>query len=288
MKDIKGKVALVTGGGSGIGRALCLELAAEGAKVVVADIIEANAQKVADAINADGGTAIAVAADVCERSSIAAMKAAANAAFGPVQLLFSNAGATQFEALTDMSTSDIDWIMQVNLMGATNCLISFLPDMIAAGEGHVVATASMAGLLPAWIPLHAPYSAAKAGIIGLMLNMRLELADHGVSCSVLCPGPTQSGMKDNNASYRPARFGGPGEGPVKVPEKFFVDPNVKLNFRPAEDVAKMVIRAVRDDYPMIVTDPNDRAHFERTYVDMVRGAFDRTDAFERDRAAGTV
>ena len=149
MTQISGKVALVTGGGSGIGRGLALALAADGAKVVVADIIKENADKVAGVIKKAGGSAVALACNVCERAAVRKMTDEANQAFGRVSLLFANAGATSFKPFTAMAENDIDWIIQVNLMGVTNCLMAFLPDMIAAHEGHVIATASMAGLLPA-------------------------------------------------------------------------------------------------------------------------------------------
>ena len=131
---------------------------------------------------------MAIHCDVCERASIKQMKAEANAALGPVQLLFANAGATSFDPLMEMSDDDVDWILQVNLMGVMNTTRAFLPDMMAAREGHVVATASMAGLLPGWIPVHVPYSAAKAGIIGLMMNLALEMEDYNVHTTSYCPG----------------------------------------------------------------------------------------------------
>ena len=222
MTEIAGRVALVTGGGSGIGKALAKALAAEGASVVVADIISDNAQAVATEITSLGGRAIAVACDVCERDSIRQMKAKANAAFGSVTLLVANAGATSFERLTDMSDANVDWIIQVNLMGVTYTIQAFLPDMIAAQQGgHILTTASMAGMLPAWVPMHAPYSAAKMGIIGLTLNLGIELAEHRIGATTYCPGGVATGMKDNNERYRPQRFGGPGPGPVRVPEGFF-------------------------------------------------------------------
>lgn len=279
MTEIAGKTAVVTGVGSGIGRALALALATQRARVVIADIMADNAKAVAAEIRAKGGEATAFSCDVSDRTSVQDMKQAANAAFGRVSLLFANAGVTSFERLTDMSPNDIEWIMQVNLMGVTHCVTAFLPDMYAAGDGHIVATASLAGLLPSWVPYHAPYSAAKAGIIGLMLNLRTEAAEHGVGCSVLCPGGVQSGMKENNARYRPQRFGGPDEGPVKIPENFFAD--VKLKFRPPEDVAQMVLRAVRANRAMIVTDPSNRQIFMDTYFKIVQDAFDDVDAFER-------
>lgn len=282
MTSIAGKVALVTGGGSGIGRGLALELAKEGASVVVADIILDNARAVVDQIKAQGGAAVAVTCDVCEREAVEEMKAAANAAFGPVSLLFANAGATSFEKLTDMSDADVDWIYQVNLMGVTYCMQAFLPDMIAARDGHVVATASMAGLLPAWIRDHAPYSAAKLGVVGLMLNLGMELQEFGVGSTVYCPGGVATGMKDNNAKYRPARFGGPGEGSVHVPEGHLK--KIQASFLSPEQVAPMVMRAVRNNRAIVVDHADQRSLFHDTYTRLVEQAFDDVEVYENELA----
>ena len=146
MTEFAGKVAVVTGGGSGIGRGQVMALANEGASVVVADIIKENADRVAAEVQQAGGTAVAVACDVSDRDSVKKMKAEANDALGPVSLLFATAGVTWFDRLTDMSEKNVDWVIQVNLMGTMYCMQAFLPDMIEAREGHVVATASNAGL----------------------------------------------------------------------------------------------------------------------------------------------
>lgn len=280
MQNFKGKTALVTGGGSGIGRGLVMALADEGARIVIGDIVLENAEAVAAKIRAEGGEAIAVCCDVSDRSSVERMKAEANAAFGSVLLLFANAGVTSFEKFTDMSTSSIEWIIQVNMMGVTHCLSAFLPDMIAAGEGHVVATASAAGLNPAWVPCHVPYSGAKMGIIGTILNLRQELATQGVGATVLVPFGVNTAMKDKNESYRPQKYGGPRQEPVKIPEDFFQE--ISLNFRSPDEVAQMVLCGVRNNRPMVVTDASQRQTFQRTYVDLVMSAFDDAEAFERD------
>lgn len=107
MTEPGGKAALVTGGGSGIGRALAKALAAEGASVVVADILPENAQQVASEITRAGGSALAVACDVSDRASVRDMKGQANAAFGPISLLFANAGVTSVERLTDLSPDEV-------------------------------------------------------------------------------------------------------------------------------------------------------------------------------------
>jgi NAD(P)-dependent dehydrogenase (short-subunit alcohol dehydrogenase family) len=192
MTEILGKAAVVTGGGSGIGMGLAKELARQGASLAVADINLGKAEKVVAEIVAAGGKAFAVHCDVCERSSIAQMKEQAVAKLGPIQLVFANAGATSFTPLADMSDDDVDWIVQVNLMGVMYTTRAFLGEMIKAGEGHICATASMAGLLPGWIPEHVPYSAAKAGIIGMMMNLALELKQYNIHTTSYCPGGVAS------------------------------------------------------------------------------------------------
>jgi len=278
MTEIAGRTAVVTGGGSGIGRGLALALAKAGASVAVADIRRENARTVADEVRALGAQAIAVHCDVCDRESVRAMKAEIAHSLGPASLLFANAGATSFERLNEMSDNDVDWIIEANLLGVINCLLAFYPDMVNARDGHVFATASAAGLLPSWVPLHAPYSGAKMGVIGTLLNLRGEASQAGVGCTVFCPGGVESGMKDHNASYRPDRFGGPQEGGVKVPEGFLQS----VNFRPAEEVAELCLQAVRSNRAMVVTDGAMRATFRESYVDLVMSAFDDIDEFDRN------
>ena len=286
MTDIKGRNAVITGGGSGIGMALAKELAREGAAIAVADIIIENAEKVAAEIRATGGNAIAIHCDVCERDSIARLKQAAASALGPITLLFANAGATSFERLTDMSNADVDWIIQVNLMGTSYCLQQFLPDMIAAGQGgHVVATASMAGMMPAWVPNHAPYSAAKLGIIGMMLNLHMELSEYSIGTTSYCPGGVATGMQQNNERYRPLRFGGPGPGPVKVPNDFV---HQNLSFLPPEDIAPIVIRAVRNNRRIVFDHSDQRQTWIETYQKLVLQAFDDIAEYESGRSQGAA
>lgn len=274
MTEIAGKAAVVTGGGSGMGRGIALQLAKEGAKVVVADIIEANAEKVAQEIRDRGGEAIGLACDVSDRASVRAMKAKANAAYGPILIVIPNAGATSFKQMKDIDDSEIDWIIQVNLMGVLNFIQIFLPDMLAAGEGHFVASASVAGFIPTLAPDHVPYTAAKMGIIGAMLNLRRELEGTGVESTVFTVASIQSNMGANNSTYRPARFGGPYEEKIEIP----------ANFKPAprkdpEEVAPMVTFAIRHNRPMLISDPIHRKNFEEQYLPIAMQAFDDVDAF---------
>lgn len=277
MTSVAGRTAFVTGGGSGIGRGLALELAAKGAKVVIADILPDNAQNVAREIDALGGHALALVCDVTDMTSLAQAKQAATERFGPVSLLFANAGATSFERITDMSDDDIDWILHANLVGVLNCVKTFYPGMVAAGDGHICATASTAGLLPSWIPYHAIYSGAKMGIIGMMLNLAIEAREYGVGVTAFVPHGVVSGMKANNARYRPTRFGGPGEGEVQIPQG--AQWHAEVKFRPAELVGQLVVKAVEEDRPMVISDGEIRATFDETYCRIVHEAFDFADAF---------
>lgn len=281
MTEIRGKAAVVSGGGSGIGMGLAKELARQGAAVAVSDILLDNAKKVADEINASGGKAIALHCDVCERESIRRMKAEATAALGTIQLVFANAGATSFDPLMEMSDDDVDWILQVNLHGVMNTVRAFLPEMMEAREGHLCATASIAGLLPGWVPHHAPYSAAKAGIIGLMLNLGLELKEYNIHTTTYCPGGVATGMKDNNARYRPARFGGPGEGEVHIGESN-EEAQSSLKFYLPEAVAPIVLNAVRNNRPFAFDHAEQRRLFRETYSSVVEACYDDIEVWEKE------
>ena len=280
MTEIKG-AAVVTGGGSGIGMGLAKQLAKQGVAVAVADIILDNARRVTDEIRAAGGKAVAIHCDVCERDSIKQMKSEATAALGFIKLVFANAGATSFDPLMDMSDADVDWIVQVNLMGVLNTTRAFLPDMMAAKQGHITATASMAGLLPGWIPVHVAYSAAKAGIIGAMLNLSLEMKEYGIRTTVYCPGGVATNMKANNSLYRPPRFGGPSEGAVNVPKASFQ--GKPPAFYPPEAVAPIVLRAVQNNRPFVFDHAEQRRIFRETYSGVVEACYDDIDAYEREQ-----
>lgn len=278
MTDISGRVALVTGGGSGIGRALAISLAEKGSPVIVADIALERSSAVAEEIKAAGGKAFAVACDVSDRASVGQMRDAAIAAFGPPTLIFANAGVTAFDPIEDMTPSDIDWIIEVNLFGVIHCIEAFLPDLKAAGGGHFVATSSMAGLIPQRIPFHAPYVAAKMGIIALMLSMNTDYAKDGIGFTVLCPGGVTGRMAES-PTVRPDRFGGPG-APMGSHEEVIVRNNIQ--FRPAEEAAAMTLRAVENNREMVLTDHLRRDFFSQLYVGAVTQAFDDAEAFQQE------
>jgi short-subunit dehydrogenase len=193
-------------------------------------------------------------------------------------LLFANAGATSFDQIENVSDEIMDWIIQVNLMGVSNCAQIFLPDMIATGDGHIMATSSMAGLIPDLVGEHAHYAAAKLGVLGLFLSLRKELQDR-VGTTVLCPGGVKTQMA-SSGSYRPERFGGPFQRTRGAPSYH----KVQL-FRPPKEVAEMVLQAVRKNRSVVVTDDSYRQVFVNQYVNPVLEAFDDVVAFDSNGSA---
>jgi NAD(P)-dependent dehydrogenase (short-subunit alcohol dehydrogenase family) len=283
MTEIHGRVAFVTGGGGSIGGAIAKALAAEGAAVAVADILPDHAHEVVNEITAAGGTAVPVICDQSDRASLRRAKEEANEALlGPVTLLFAIAGASSWQRLDETSDDDVDYMFGVNQMGVVDSLRVFVPDMIEAGGGHVLGTASVAGLSPAALPYHSLYSSAKLAVVGLMMGIEYELAEVGIRSTVLIPSGVVTKMSQSLPRYRPQRFGGPIEGPIVAPDvvrRIFEEQ--QRVWRPAEEVAEMVLLAVRENYPIVVTDSLDRNVFQETYVNALMAAFDRVEAFER-------
>lgn len=182
----KGKIAIVTGGGSGIGRSLSQELAALGAIVVVADIDGSRAERVAEAINARAGHAAAAAVDVTNADQVQWLIDDAAARYGRIDYLFNNAGIALLAEARDMTVSDWQRLLAVNVHGVVHGVAVAYPRMAAQGFGHIVNTASMAGLIPA--PAMAAYGLSKHAVVGLSTSLRVEAAGLGVKVSVACPG----------------------------------------------------------------------------------------------------
>lgn len=186
LRSFAGKVAVVTGGGSGIGRALALRLAREGARVVVADIDEADAAETAHQATAAGGEAIAFRTDVTDREAVEALAEAVFARYGATHVLCNNAGVVVYGGLEAATWRDWQWVLGVNLWGVIHGLLAFVPRMIARGAGgHVVNTASMAGLVAS--RGLGVYTTSKYAVVGLSEALARDLAPHGIGVTVVCP-----------------------------------------------------------------------------------------------------
>lgn len=192
LRGFRGAGAIVTGGASGMGAALCRELARRGARVTVADRNLEGAQQVASGIAAAGGTVRAAAVDVAQAGQVQALVEASVTEHGRLDYLFNNAGIGFAGDVRDTSLEQWRQVVDVNLMGAIHGVAAAYPLMVRQGWGHIVNTASGAGIVP-FAPL-APYCAAKFGVVGLSTALRQEAAPLGVRVSVVCPGSVATGI----------------------------------------------------------------------------------------------
>lgn len=187
MKSLADQVAVVTGAASGVGRGIAQVLAAEGAKVAIADVNESGAQDAASALTRDGHEAVAVSVDVADRASTDAMAAAVTGAFGGIDILAANAGIYPMVRLADMDDAEWDRVMAINVKGALHAIQSCLPSMLGRGGGRIVLTSSVTGPITGY-PGFAHYGASKAAMLGMMRSIALEFARRGVTINAVLPG----------------------------------------------------------------------------------------------------
>jgi len=200
MKRLEGKVSIVTGGGSGIGRGISLRFAAEGSKVTVAEIISKNGKETVSMIKDAGGEAIFVETDVSRASDIEKMVKSTIEAFGAIHILCNNAGILSLEPplISELTEEVWDRTMAVNLKGVYLCCKYVVPEMIKTGGGSIVNIASTAGLVKS--PNFA-YAASKGGVISFTRSLAMQCAPYSIRVNVLCPGATytpglQAAMRD--------------------------------------------------------------------------------------------
>ncbi len=196
MELVSGQVAVVTGGASGIGRACALAFARRGLDVVVADLNEARMEATAAELRALGVRAQAIRCDVSRDADVELMAREAISVMGRVDLLMSNAGVLVGGPPEQVPMQDWEWIVQVNLLGVIRCGRALLPHMLERGSGHIVNTASFAGLV-AHNPLTIPYDTTKHGVVGFSAGLALYAKPKGVGVSVLCPGYVTTNLSEN-------------------------------------------------------------------------------------------
>jgi NAD(P)-dependent dehydrogenase (short-subunit alcohol dehydrogenase family) len=268
MEDLGGKVAVITGGASGIGRAVADRAAAEGMRLVLGDIEEAPLAAAVDALTAAGAEAIGVRTDVSERASVEALRDAALDRFGAVHLVHNNAGIGLGGPIWEVSEEDWRWILGVNLWGVIHGVATFTPLLMEQGEGHIVNTASIAGLIAA--PFLGPYNATKQAVVAISetLFKDLQAVASPVGVSVLCPGFVQTRIAEserNRPDWAPDRD---VEGAMAV--RGVVQNLVDSGIAPAA-VADRVIDAVRTGTFYILTHPELEGAITTRFEDIVQG-----------------
>lgn len=189
----QGNVAIVTGGGGGLGRAISLRLASEGMAILVADVDGSRAEQVARDVEKNGGRATAVKADVTQASQVEEM-VQRGAALGTVDVLVNNAGyGRAIPSVLEISEAEWDRTIALNLKGTFLCSKAVAKFLLARRGGHIVNIASLAGRSTSTIS-GADYTAAKAGVLGLTRHLARELAPHGIRVNAICPGPTDTAL----------------------------------------------------------------------------------------------
>jgi len=245
-KDLENRIAIVTGGGMGIGEGIVKELARRGARVVVADINDAAAQGTVNDVKAAGGEAVAFHADVTSYDSTHAMAQYAADTYGHIDILVNNAGADIKGAVWEFSEKDWDFLMNLNLKGVFLSTQAVVKHMMIRKSGRIINMSSMAG--KSGEPFTAPYCTTKFGVIGFTQSIALELGSYNITVNAVCPGAVETDLfkrgvtgsaKANNRTYE-----------EELQEKFIsLTPLGRMTT--VEDVAKGVAFFASDDAKFI-------------------------------------
>jgi NAD(P)-dependent dehydrogenase (short-subunit alcohol dehydrogenase family) len=261
VKELRGRVAVVTGAASGIGRALVHALAREGARVVAADVDDAGLTETITGLDA-----IAVPTDVTDRSQVTALADCAFATFGAVHILCNNAGVAVWGGLETATHRDWQWVLGVNLWGVIHGVEAFVPRMVPQRqEGHIVNTASMAGLVAT--QGLGVYNTSKYAVVGLSETLAKDLRPYGIGVSVLCPMGVATRIGESER-VRPAALRNdpaPAAEPVSLMGRTLAP----------ERVAAMVIDAIRRNELYVVTHEEGLPAFRRRFERIERSVLDR-------------
>jgi NAD(P)-dependent dehydrogenase (short-subunit alcohol dehydrogenase family) len=266
-------VAVITGGGSGIGLATGEALAAEGMDVLLADIEARVLDEAAERVAVHGGRVATAVCDVAERDAVDALAEQAWDELGGCHVLFNNAGVAVFGPLQEMTHDDWRWVLDVDLWGVIHGIEAFVPRMIEQGEGgHVVSTASFAGLVPnASLGV---YCVAKYGVVALMECLRRDVKPHGIGSSVLCPMRVATNI-DASGRNRGDRYGGP-EAPPDVDEDEYAGRLIEVG-----PVAELVVRGIQQDELYLLPHPESE-RFVRNRFERILGAYERLPGLAMD------
>ena len=271
MRDLKGKVAVVTGAASGIGNGVATRLAEEGMRVVLADIEEGPLADAEKKLADSGATVLAVPTDVTKAGSVDALAEKTFSTFGTAHVVHNNAGVATGGPMWTLSEQDWQWVLGVNLWGVIHGVRAFVPRMVEQGEGHVVNTASMAGLTSA--PMMGPYNVSKHGVVTLSETLAAELTLYGspVKVSVLCPGWVNTRINEAERN-RPADLQPPAEEDTTMMEagRQMLDGLLKSGLQPSE-VASRVLDAIREERFYILTHPEMTPMIEQRMGDILEG-----------------
>ncbi|HTO48296.1 MAG TPA: SDR family NAD(P)-dependent oxidoreductase [Burkholderiales bacterium] len=272
MKTFAGRVAVITGAASGLGRALAGAFGAQGLKLVLADVDEAALASTASELHAQGYATVAQPTDVSQGESVERLARAALEAFGAVHVVCNNAGVAPLGVVWEATEQDWRWALGVNLWGVIHGVRVFTPMLLGQGdEGHIVNTASVAGLIAP--PGMGVYNVTKHAVVALSETLHHDLAARGakVRCSVVCPAFFASGIADSERT-RPAEL---RSDRTKSDEdralEAMLHKATESGRLSAEDIAARVLDAVRDERFYVLTHPKINGAIERRMRDILDG-----------------
>ena len=251
MDEFEGKTAVVTGGASGIGKAMATRFAAEGMNVLLADIEEPALADAAAELEATGASIATIVADVSDAERVEAIAQAAMDRFGAIHVACNNAGVGGGGLAWEIEPAVWDWVLSVNLMGVIHGVRAFVPRIIESGGGHVVNTASMAGLTSP--PFMSPYNVAKHGVVTLSegLYQELQMMHPEVGVSVLCPGWVNTRIHEADRN-KPDTIADPEEEGDLLNMRDMMAGFIESGMDPA-DVAGLVTDAIKREQFYILT-----------------------------------
>lgn len=253
MNDLNQKVAVVTGAASGIGLGIAARLAGEGMRLVLADIDGESLDRAVEHLSASGFEVMAWQTDVSNPGSVDDLATATLERFGAVHVVCNNAGVLALGPAWEIGHDVWEWVVGVNFMGVVNGVRTFVPHLLRQGEGHIVNTASMAGLLASGFT--APYTATKHAVVGLSECLFHELKGTGIGVSVVCPGFIKTRLMDADRNWPGDPKAGPGSprdpGGRSIEQLFAA--GIESGDEPAQAVGAPVVDAIRGQRFWVLT-----------------------------------
>ena len=263
MKQLEGKTVFITGGASGIGFGMVEAFAVHQTKIAIADVDSESVEARAQELRALGAKVLSVVLDVRDRDSWERAARQTEAALGPVDILCNNAGVTAYKPLAETPPEEWDWVIAVNLTGTFNGIHTFAQRMIdRKAGGHIVNTASTAGLYSMKNATVGVYAASKYGVVGMSEMLRKELAPHSIGVSILCPGLVKTNIGPNAIKLRPGPQSAPVE-PTPLQQRLRADSR-RYGMDPRK-VGDRVVLAVRHNDYYVITHPEFRPFVEERF-----------------------
>jgi len=268
MKELKGKVAAVTGAASGLGRSMALAFAAEGMDLALADVDEVNLSSVQDEVLAKGVRAITLKVDVSNAQQLEIFRDQTLTRLGGVHVVCNNAGVSPLGAVWENSPADWQWILGVNLWGVIHGVRAFTPHLIKQDEGHIVNTASVAGLISP--PGSGAYNVTKHGVVALSESLYHDLRERNsmVGVSVLCPAYVPTGIVDSERN-RPKDLPISTKSEATLAREAMLRKAVTSGKISADQVAQAVLAAIRDERFYILTHPRIKGAIQARMEDIL-------------------